>query len=193
VADGIVRIPLLPNPNARRWYAGTCLVTLAVLGYLVITEPANLPWLGPAVAVLLAPVLLATTRTLWLDPASGTVGLTSLWFWRVCVTPAPQVPIALVDSGNGCLQLGLGRFPRRVFVPLLRLDVYDHTSQEPGVLRLLADVLARRVPAKQHVADRLRRQADHVEAGGPLDSSPLAALLVAHTVMPLPGRTRHHG
>ena len=58
MADGPVRIPLLPNPNARRWYAGTCLVTLAVLGYLVITEPANLPWLGPAVAVLVAPVLL---------------------------------------------------------------------------------------------------------------------------------------
>ena len=103
------------------------------------------------------------------------------------MTPEPEVSITLVDSGNGCLHLSLGRFPKRVFVPLLRLDVYDRTSQAP---RGRPD--AQPGTGDAHMADRLRQQADHVEAGGPLDSSPLAALLVAHAVMPLPA-DRHHG
>lgn len=77
-------------------------------------------------------------------------------------------------------------------MPLLRLDVYDHSAQEPMILRLLAEQIGRRIPAKRELADRLARQADHVEAGGPPDGSPLASLLVKHIVNPLPGRVRRH-
>ena len=120
------------------------------------------------------------------------MGQTLLWSCRSSLRLSPEMPVALVDSGTGCLQLSLGRFPRRIFIPLLRLDVYDHGSQEPAVLRLLAEQIAHRVPTKREMVDRLNRQADHVAAGGPPDSSPLAPYLVKHTVNPLPGRVRRH-
>ena len=189
--DGRVPIPRVKNRRALRWYAGTVVVALAMIGYLALTQPENRPWGVLALAALLLPMLLIT-RTQWLDPASGTVGQTFLGFPQSTVTLGPDLPVALVDVGTGCLQLSLGRFPRRVFVPLLRLDVYDHSAQEAMILRLLAEQIGRRIPAKRELADRLARQADHVEAGGPPDRSPLASLLVEHTVNPLPGRVRRH-
>lgn len=191
MSDRRVSIPRLKNPKAVRWYAGTCVAGVAVLGYLELTQPRNLLWTGFSLAVLFLPLLLLT-RTLWLDPESGTVGQSFVWFRRSSVALSPELPVSLVDAGTGCLSLSLGRFPRRIFVPLLRLDVYDHASQEPAVLRLLAEQVGRRVPAKREVADRLNRQAEHVAAGGRPDSSPLASLLVKHTVNPLPGRVRRH-
>jgi hypothetical protein len=191
MADRRIPIPRVKNPNAVKWYAGTCVACLAMIGYLALIQPQNLPWAALALAPLLLPLLLFT-RTQWLDPESGTVGQTLLGFRQWSATLSPELPVALVDSGNGCLQLSLGRFPRRIFIPLLRLDVYDHASQEPSILRLLAEQIGRGVPAKQELANRLNRQADHVATGGRPDSSPLASLLVKHSVNPLPGRVRRH-
>lgn len=192
MADRRIPIPRLPNPGAMRWLAGTCVAVLAVTGYTVLTEPVNLAWVGLALALVFSPVLLVVTRRLWVDPVAGTVGYTLLGFWRLQVTLSPELPVAMVDSGTGCLQLSLARFPRRIFVPLLALTVYDQSTQRPEILRLLAEQLDRRVPDKRELIERLRRQADHVASGGRLDASPLAALVVAHKVMPLPGRVRHH-
>lgn len=192
MADRRVPLPRVKNPSAMRWLAATLAACLAMGGYYGVTQPQNLPWIGGALVAVVLLLLLLLTRTQWLDPESGTVGQTILGCWRLSARLSPELPVSFVDSGNGVLTLSLGRFPRRIFIPLLRLDVYDHASQEPAVLRLLAEQIAHRLPAKQDMADRLTRQADHVEAGRPPGSSPLAALLVRHTVNPLPGRVRRH-
>jgi len=192
VAERRVTIPRLKNPVAVKWYVGTVLACLVMIGYLAATQPENRIFAVPALAVVLLPLLLFARRQ-WLDPKAGTVGQTLLWSCRSSIRLSSDLPVSLIDSGNGILQLSLGRFPKRIFLPLLRLDVYDHGSQEPAVLRMLAEQIMWRVPVKREIADRLNRQADHVEAGGAPDSSPLAAFLVEHTVNPLPGRVRRHG
>lgn len=191
MADQRIPISRVKNPIALKWLAATLVVSLAIIVYIALTQPQNLIGAGFALVVLLLG-LLVFVRAQWLDPESGVVGQTILWFWRSSLELTPDLPIALVDVGNGTLSLSLGRFPRRIFIQLLRLDVYDHTSQEPAVLRLLADQINRRIPAKREMADRLNRQADHIESGGRPDSSPLASLVVKHTVNPLPGRARRH-
>jgi hypothetical protein len=192
VADRRVPLPRVKNPTALKWLGATLAACLAMGGYYGVTQPQTLPWIGLVLVAVLLLLLLLFTRTQWLDPESGVVGQTLLGCWRLSETLSPQLPVSFVDCGNGVLTLSLGRFPRRIFVPLLRLDVYDHTSQEPSILRLLVEQITRRIPDKQHMADRLNRQADHIAAGGRPDTSPLASLLVKHTGNPLPGRVRRH-
>lgn len=66
---------------------------------------------------------------------------------------------------------------RRAGVPLLDLRPGRTASQPPAVLRALADVLrTHAVPRADVLVPQLRAQAAHVEAGGALDTSPLAPL-----------------
>jgi hypothetical protein len=190
VTDRRIPISRVKNPIALKWLAAL-VASVGIIVYLTVTQPQNVIGTVFASAVLLLGLLLFV-RAQWLAPESGVVGQSILWFWRSSLELAPDLPIALVDVGNGTLSLSLGHFPRRIFIQLLRLDVYDHASQEPAVLRLLAEQISRRIPSKREIADRLNRQADHIESGGRPDSSPLASLVVKHTINPLPGRVRRH-
>jgi hypothetical protein len=190
--DERIPIPRLANRGATRWYVGGCVVGLTVVGYLAITQPENRPWIVLPILAIAGPVAMGLSQKHWLEPRSGTFGYEHLWLWRRTATLSPELPVSLVDGGNGVLQLCLGSPPGRVFVPLLRLSQYDHSSQPPEVLRLVAEQLARHTAGRKDVADRLTRQADHVAADRPLEESPLAVLLASRNAMPLPGRVRHH-
>ncbi|RMI05016.1 hypothetical protein, partial [Cellulomonas triticagri] len=64
----------------------------------------------------------------------------------------------------------------RARVPLLDLRAGHEATTSPASLRALADALAaHRVRAAGTVVPQLRAQAAHLEAGGPLPVSPLAA------------------
>jgi hypothetical protein len=187
-----IAIPRLTARGARKWYAGTCLVAVVVIGYQVLGDPTLWTWIGLPVLALALPLLLAATQRLEVDPHTGTFSSRNLWFWRRSVTVSADPAVALVDAANGTLLLQLGTFPRRVVIPVLAVHQYDHASQPPAILRLLADQLLRHAPHRRDLAAVLCQQADHVAGGGPLDRSPLAALLASRTAMPLPGRSRRH-
>jgi hypothetical protein len=63
-------------------------------------------------------------------------------------------------------------------VPVVARTDYVEKSQPPALLRLLADTVEQhRAGGARPVAEALRKQADHLEAGGTVATSPLAGLI----------------
>ena len=70
---------------------------------------------------------------------------------------------------------------RSIHLPVLALTDYVKQPQSPATLRALAGEVERWAPQRATVAEQLRRQAEHLEAGGSAEDSPLASL-VTHGV-----------
>lgn len=183
MASERVRIPRLTSRSGLLWVGGTLVVLVGAMAYVAVTQPQ---FTAGAVAVALVAVLLAvavSTRRQWLEPERGRLGVEWLGGLRRSVDLADARTVKLVDNRGGGLMLAVAPASGRTMqVPVLLLSDYVQASQEPAVLRLLADQIDTFSPAAASVAGRLRRQADYGETGGPPAESPLAGL-VSHTVI----------
>lgn len=96
--------------------------------------------------------------------------------------------VDLVSNGGGGILLRASPPDRRrrAQVAVLALTLYVERSQDPDLLRLLADTLDRHgTNGGPAVARQLRAQAAHSDAGGDPRTSPLAALVTYTGPLPL--------
>lgn len=178
-APGLVRLPGLSSRSFRRWLIGTAVVALVVVGYLLITQPQNRVVGGTLVAVVALFSVVLLWQSTWLDPAAGTVLRVRCRLWRRELRLAPGTSVALVPNSGGTLLLAVEPpRGRRLFVPLVSRTDHLEQSQPPELLRLLADTVEQhRAGGARPVAEALRRQAEHLAAGGSVAGSPLAGLI----------------
>ena len=178
-APGLVRLPGLSSRSFRWWLIGTAVVALGVAGYLLVTQPQNRVVGGAGVAALALFFVVLLWRSTWLDPAAGTVLQVRCRLWRRELRLEPGTSVALVPNGGGTLLLAVKpRRGRRLFVPLVSRTDHLEQSQPPELLRLLAATVEQhRAGGARPVAVALRKQAEHLEAGGSVAGSPFARLI----------------
>jgi hypothetical protein len=110
------------------------------------------------------------------DPATGVLS-PARTSWRIRPVAAERRAYLMLGSRRDGVDLALERFNgwRRAAVPLLVLTRQHEACQPAPTLRALADDLARRGPRDvEGVVGLLRAQADHLDRGGDLRSSPLS-------------------
>lgn len=164
---------------------GVAVLVISVVSFA--TDPENRVFVVVGGLLLALFVIAVIWRSIWLEPAEGVLLMVR---WRVYhrrVPLGPGTQVALLSNRAG--ELLLGAQPpgvrRRLHVPILALTVYVERSQDPDLLRLLADTLQRHGTGGGPVVVRqLRAQAEYIEAGGDPRTSPLAAS-VTHTAAPV--------
>lgn len=178
MTEGRVRIPGFSSRSSRRWLIATAVAVVAVMGYLWVAQPENRVFM-----LLLIPLALYFTalvwQSTWLDPVVGSLVRVRCRVWRREVRLEPGTTVSLAPNGGGALLLKAkaARGPALYASVVARTD-YVERSQPPALLRQLADVLEQhRAGGARPVAEALRKQADHLEAGGTVASSPLAGLI----------------
>ena len=180
MTEGLVRIPGMSSRTSRRWIIATAVGVVAVLGYLGVTQPETRVYM-----LLLIPLALFFTalvwQSTWLDPVAGSLVRVRCRVWRREVRLEPGTAVSLVPNGGGALLLKAkaASGPALYASVVARTDYLDE-SQPPALLRQLADAVEQhRAGGARSVAVALRKQADHLEAGGTVASSPLAGLITS--------------
>ena len=176
---GRVRIPGFTSRSWWGWVIATAVAVVAMGAFVFATQPESR---GAVVTVLPAFALFSAAlcwRSTWLDPASGTVTRVHCRVWRREVALRPGTAVSLVPNGGGSLLLAVKpQHGRRLFLPIVARTDYVDQSQSPELLRVLADTVERHhAGGARPVAEALRRQAEHLEAGGTVAGSPLAGLI----------------
>ncbi|RZS90809.1 hypothetical protein EV189_0038 [Motilibacter rhizosphaerae] len=170
-------LPPLTSRSWWRWITATLVAVVAVAAYVWATQPQD-RWAVAAVAVLGAVLVLAVARrAAWVEVSTGTVVKRTLLRGRQRM-PLAEAAVEVRANGGGLatLDVSAGR-GRTVRLPLLALTQYVERSQEAAPLRTLADLVERWSGERGRTAvDLMRRQADHVAAGGSATTSPLAPL-----------------
>ena len=171
------RVPIgrLTSRSGTAWLGGTVVAVLGLLGWVWVTRPGDRWAVAIAAVVLAGAALWITSRRTWLEPATGTVVRTALWALRRRYELGSARSVRLVDTRAGVLSLAVTD-GRTAYLPVLAVTDYVRRSQPPALLRLLAEQIEARAPAARRVATQLRRQAAFLDAGGPVEHSPLAAL-----------------
>ena len=174
-----VTIPVLTSRGWWGWVGGTGLALLVAIVWLFVTRPEHR--VGAVVAALLAAV--GVTAVAWsstvLEPVAGVVTRSRCGHLRRAAL-RPTTSATLVANGAGGLLLALrpAGARRPMFVPVLSLTGHLEASQSVTVLRALAEALdAHRTGGSLDAVIALRGQAEHLEGGGELQTSPLAARL----------------
>jgi len=178
MTEAMVRIPGFSSRSSRRWIVATAVAVVAVLGYLWVAQPENRVFM-----LLMVPLALYLTalvwQSTWLDPVAGVLVRVRCRVWRREVRLEPGTAVSLVPNGGGALLLRAkaARGPALYASLVARTDYLDE-SQPPALLRQLADAVEQhRAGGARPVAVALRKQADHLEAGGTVATSPLAGLI----------------
>jgi hypothetical protein len=176
-------IPRLTSRSGWLWSAGTLLALLVVCVLVFVTQPEN-RWavlVVAPVAVVLAAFLLV--RSAWVETESGTVvQRTLVGSRRARLAEADKLQLTSNRGGGLLLQVRQKGASRALYLPVVALTDHVRRSQDPVVLRALAAQVETWAPQRTSVAKQLVRQAEHLEQGGSVDGSPLAAL-VTHGVM----------
>lgn len=178
MTEGLIRVPGFSSRSSRRWIVATAVGVVAVLVYLWVAQPENRVFM-----LLLIPLALYFTvlvwQSTWFDPIAGSLVRIRCGVWRREVRLEPGTAVSLVPNGGGALLLKAkaARGPALYASVVARTD-YVEKSQPPALLRLLADTVEQhRAGGARPVAEALRKQADHLEAGGTVATSPLAGLI----------------
>jgi hypothetical protein len=179
MTDRRIPIPKLTSRSGWRWIAATAVAVVAMGVYVGVTQPDNRIFVVTVLpAFFLCFALLAWFST-WLDPVAGTLVRSRCRLWRTTVRLEPGTSVSLVSDGGGTLLLRAR--PARgkgLHVPVVARTDYVEKSQPPALLRQLADAVEQhRAGGARPVAVALRKQADHIEAGGTVAGSPLAGLI----------------
>lgn len=176
-----VRVPAILSRERSMWLSVAAAVVgvVVVLGWVGATQPANRPFVAVAAVLLVVAAVGLLGRRTWLDPARGTVVRQVFFVFRAPVAWSEATRVAFTDNRAGQLLLEVRGPSRRspIHLPLLAIDLGGDRGQAPAFLRLLAGQLETWAPERAEVARSLRAQADHVEGGGDLRSSPLARRL----------------
>ncbi len=180
-------LPPLALADVRRWgAAGVVLLAVLAVAAWRLTETG--PWLLGAPVVLAAAVLWVSTRRVRVDPAEGTLAV-ERGPWRRAVALRDADWVHLADVGHGVMALlvmpsdgGLVR------VGVLVVGRVGEECRDPDTLRVLAGVLETHVHTEDPLGAVLRLQADHLERGGDVASSPLASVVLEPRTRRGPGR-----
>ncbi|WP_454049477.1 hypothetical protein [Cellulomonas sp. Marseille-Q8402] len=166
------------SASLKRWLLFAVIGAVAVSVHGAVTDPENRVFAVLALPLLALFMLVVTWRSTWVDPVAGTVTWVRWRCYRRSASLGPETSVDLVMTGVGTLLVRV-RYPgsrRRLYVLVLSLTQYVERSREPELLRLLADTLERcGTGGGEVLVPVLRAQAEHVEAGGDVRSSPLAA------------------
>lgn len=179
MSDDLVPIPRLTSRSGRRWIIATA-VALVVVGVVVgVTQPENRIFVVTVLPAFLACFAVLMWFSEWLDPAAGTLVRVRCRLWRTTVRLEPGSSVSLVSNRGGTLLLRVRPARGRgLHVPVVARTDYVEKSQPPTLLRLLADTVEQhRAGGARPVAEALRKQADHLDAGGTVATSPLAGLI----------------
>ncbi|MCG7285856.1 hypothetical protein MHY85_07695 [Cellulomonas sp. ACRRI] len=178
MTESLVRIPAFSSRSSRRWIVATAVGVVAVLGYLWVAQPENRVFLLLMIPLALYFAALVWQST-WLDPVAGSLVRVRCRVWRREVRLEPGTAVSLVPNGGGALLLrAKAARGRALFVSLVARTDYLDQSQPPALLRQIADAVEQhRAGGARPVAEALRKQAAHLEAGGTVASSPLAGLI----------------
>lgn len=179
MTEGLVRIPKLTSPSGWRWIVATAVVLVVAGVFVGVTQPENRVVVVTVLPAFLLFFALWSWFSTWLDPAAGTLARVRCRRWRTTVRIEPSTSVSLVSDGGGALLLRARPAQGRgLHVPVVARTDYVEKSQAPSVLRQLADTVEQhRAGGARPVAEALRRQADHLEGGGTVASSPLAGLI----------------
>lgn len=167
-----LEIPRVKPRHARAGVAvliATGVVLIAVIAWLWVRDSADRPF-----AVLVAVVMVlfvvwvvrASRLRTWLRPAERVLEQDRL-FGGTATASLATGRVRLVDTRGGILLL----YADRLKIVAYRDGDYGAATLSPSLLRALAGAITART-----VASQLLAQAEYVEAGGPLEQSPLAAL-----------------
>src|SRR5512139_1231791 len=171
-------IPKLTSASSTRWIVATGVAVAAVMVYGFLTDPAN-RWAVLVVAPLFAlyAAFLLARRT-WVETATGEVVVHRMGILTRRVPIAAAEKLDLVTNRGGGLLLQVKPSGRAsAYLPVLALTDYVERSQSAETLVGLAEQIERWAPHRGTVAKQLRRQAEHVAAGGAARTSPLAGLV----------------
>lgn len=181
MTEGPVRIPKLTSRSGRRWIIATAVAVVAIGVYVGITQPENRIFVVTVPPALLVFFAVLAWFSDWLDPAGGVLVRSRCRVWRTTVRLEPATSVSLVSNRGGTLLLRARPAQGRgLHVPVVARTDYVEKSQPPALLRQLADAVEQhRAGGARPVAVALRKQADHLEAGGTVASSPLAGLITS--------------
>ncbi len=164
-------------PDLRRWavVGAVALALLAGSAWMVADAPPGV------LLVALAPLLVLLwvgARRVHLDPETGDLTVARLGVRRT-TRLAEAEWVHLADVGAGCMAL-LVMPPRgaTLRVGVLVAGRWAEDGRDPEVLHLLATALERHATTDDPLAEVLRLQADHVQRGGEVATSPLAGVVL---------------
>ena len=179
MTGAVVRIPQLTSRSGWRWVIAT-VVALVVAGvYVGVTQPENRIFVVTVLPAFLLFFALWSWFSTWLDPAAGVLVRVRCRLWRTTVRLEPGTSVSLVSDRGGTLLLRARPAKGRgLHVPVVARTDYVEKSQPPALLRQIAGAVEQhRAGGARPVAEALRKQATHLEAGGTVANSPLAGLI----------------
>jgi hypothetical protein len=164
--------------SAYLWPVGTAVVVLLMSAYAVVTDPENrLYALIPPLMVGFF-VYLAVRSKQWLEVTADDVALVQRRaFKTVRVGLRDARELYLRTNGGGTAQVvAKSADGRTAFAGVLMMSTYAQGYQPAAVLEaLIAGAERNRTKGAREAVEVLRRQLDHVRAGGEVKTSPLAA------------------
>jgi hypothetical protein len=179
----VVRLERLTSRSWWLWVLATLVVVLLAMAWIAVTDPENRPWtlVGPLGALFAAYSVKRMAQ--WLEVDDGDTVLVQRRLLRTHRAGMRRArSISLRTNGGGAVQIVVEDDKGKVFAPLLMKSTYVTAAQPPQVLTpLLQAVEANRGRSSAEVAERLRAQIAHLQAGGEVATSPLAALARDYT------------
>jgi hypothetical protein len=170
----------LTTRSAYSWLFGTLAGCLAMLAYLYVTGPAeDRPYVGLALLVLGVPVYMGLRARICIEVTDESVVLVQrrlLRTGRVDLVTASEV--FLRGNGGGHAQLVARSDGRKAYASLMMSTIYVQAYQRAEVLEPIIDAIERnrrlQVSHRKAMVRLLREQLEHVRAGGPVATAPLA-------------------
>ena len=173
-----IGVPRLLSRSVTMWLSAG--VAAAGLVGVVVWALLTQPLVNQVCAVVLAVGLVLVLgfligRRTWIDTEVGVVGR-DVWglFPRTAAwAGADRVRVISTRGGQALLEVRGSGGRTSLHLPLVAVDLGGDRSQDPALLRVLADQVETWAPERRAVVDRLRAQADHLESGGAVRASPL--------------------
>ncbi|NHT18490.1 hypothetical protein [Cellulomonas sp. IC4_254] len=174
-------IPKLTSRSGWRWVIATAMAVVVGGVVVGVTQPENRVYVVTVFPVLFLFFGVLAWFSTWLDPVAGTLVRIRCRAWRTTVRLEPGTSVALVSNRGGTLLLrARPARGRGLHVPVVARTDYVERSQPPALLRQLADAVEQHhAGGARPVAAALRKQAEHLEAGGTVATSPLAGLITS--------------
>jgi len=180
VPDGLVPVGRMPGRGRaewgwRLWMASGVLAAVGPLAWHV-PDPEDRPWAVGGLVLLVVFFGSFLNLDSWLDTTHGRLlhRRAHLVHWQVVWSETTVLRFRSNHQGMIWLQARSRGRRRSIHVPVVADDERGPRSQPVAVLRLLAAEIRRWAPPAHHpVAAELEAQADHLEAGGRVEESPV--------------------
>ncbi len=180
MSDDLIHVGRMPGRGRaewgwRLWMASWVLAVVATCAWY-LPDPETRPWALGLLALFAVVFGSFLNLDSWLDTTHGRLlhRRAHLVHWQVVWAETTVLRFRSNHQGMIWLQArSRGRW-RSIHVPVVADDERGPRSQPAPVLRLLADEIRLWAPPAHHaVADELDAQADHLEAGGRVEESPV--------------------